>query len=200
MQKLKVDLPFLFLTVLTTAFYMMAQFLGMKLVSIFGFTFNSGFFVLPFVFIMSNIISEVYGYKNSRYVSYVSVGCVFLLWFFMLLVMGMPAMDGWGLQSQFVFLFSDFTKDMIFEKMKMTNENKKLWLRIIVSSVVASIVGNFMFNVPMAIVRGTSIFNLLPVIYGNVFIGMLIKVGFEILFIPVIYFVCHHLRIAHDKK
>lgn len=168
----------------------------------FDITMTGAVFIFPITYILSDVFSEVYGYKWSRITCYLG----FIANVYMVLIFGFviktPAPDYWVYQEAFeivlgntpriliasltAFIVGDLVNDLIFAKMKKkyATTNKKFGLRAIVSSLFGEITDSLIF-IPIAF-YGTMPFKTM-VIMGIT--QVLIKIGYEILILPVTTFV-----------
>lgn len=112
-------------------------------------------FLLPFTYIMSDVFSEVWGYKFSSFTRYIAVACqVFVSAMITLAVVcpGAPSLwtpadqdalvnilgGSWRVTfaSCLAFLIGDFANDKVFKRMKAKDGDKRFGLRAVTSSVV----------------------------------------------------------------
>lgn len=132
----------------------------------FGFTTTCGVFVFPITYILSDVFSEVYGYKFSRFTCYMSFAMnVFATAIFALAIIS-PYPVWWGNQDAFAtilgntpriliasllaFVVGDFVNDKVFEKLKQKSE-KRFAFRAIASSFCGQIVDSLIF-IPIAFI------------------------------------------------
>ena len=117
----------------------------------------------PITYILSDVFSEVYGYKWSRITaSWAFVGTTICSLFFALMI-AMPGNAAWDKQDQLInilgntpqiaiasviaFWFGDFANDKVFQIMKKhSKEDKGFCIRAIASSLVGKYVDGFIFT------------------------------------------------------
>ena len=117
----------------------------------------------PITYILSDVFSEVYGYKWSRITaSWAFIGTLLCSLFFALMI-ALPGNAAWDKQDQLVnilgstpqiagasiiaFWLGDFANDKVFQWMKKKNGNEKLFgVRAILSSLVGKYVDGFVFT------------------------------------------------------
>ena len=117
----------------------------------------------PITYILSDVFSEVYGYKWSRITaSWAFLGTVICSLFFALMI-AMPGNAAWDKQDQLVnilgntpqiafasviaFWFGDFANDKVFQIMKKHSEGEKgFCIRAIASSLAGKYVDGFIFT------------------------------------------------------
>jgi queuosine precursor transporter len=176
-----------------------------KLIDIGGFTLDGGTVLFPFSYIFWDILTEVYGYKNTRKVIWTGLFSL-ILFSLLILVIGMlPANPEWWNQNAYdailgatprivlasviAFFIGEFTNSYILARMKVWMNGKKLYLRTLASSIV----GNGLDTVIFILIAFWGIFDteiILALIFGNFFW----KIGTEILFTPITYKVVSYLK------
>ena len=163
----------------------------------FGITMTRAIIVFPITYILSDLFSEVYGYKWSRITCYLA----FAMNVFMVLVfqaaISTPAPDYWTNQEAFAtvlgntpriliaslaaFVIGDFVNDKVFSRMKAGHEGMRgfAW-RAIASSFCGEIVDSAIF-IPLAFIGQMPLHTLLIMGITQV----CLKVGYEIIIIPL---------------
>lgn len=164
----------------------------------FGITMTGAVFIFPITYILSDLFSEVYGYKWSRFTCYLA----FVMNLFMVLVftavIKTPAPDYWTNQEAFqtvlgstpkilfasllAFVVGDLINDKVFKKMKEKHplDHKGFELRAILSSLCGEIVDSAIF-LPIAFIGTMPASTLLVMGITQV----LIKITYEIIILPV---------------
>ena len=66
MEKERYSKVFLFLAVLFVSCILISNILASKLISIFGISMTGGVLVFPISYLLGDIITEIYGFKNSK--------------------------------------------------------------------------------------------------------------------------------------
>ena len=190
------------LKVALTIFYVVAfvtsNLLAAKQFAIGNLTMTCAICVFPITYILSDLFSEVYGYKWSRITCYLA----FLSNAFMVILLKLsvftPSPSYWDGQEAYTYVYNavprvfigsllayvlgDLVNDLIFSKLKQKhlNEIKGFGFRAIVSSLLGEVVDSAVF-IPIAF------YGLMP---NNVLITMgitqvLLKVAYEIVILPV---------------
>lgn len=132
----------------------------------FGLITTCGVFVFPITYILSDVFSEVYGYKFSRFTCYISFAMNVLATVIFALAIASPHPVWWEDQqafttvlgstpriliaSLFAFVAGDFVNDKVFEKMKQKSK-KRFAFRAIISSFCGQVVDSLIF-IPIAFV------------------------------------------------
>lgn len=141
---------FFIVLTLFSATWLIANIAAVKLVSVFGVVLTGGFIIFPITTMLSNIIVEVYGYKNARQAIWAGFILNLSFIFFINIVNVIPSSPYWKLEEQFKnilipetriilaslisFLLSDFSNSYLMAKMKLKNKGKSLIKRILISS------------------------------------------------------------------
>lgn len=140
-----------------------------KVVIINGSTACAGTILMPFWFIISDIVTEVYGYKVSRQIFWYSLLCNFLFAIFTIALVNLPSSKSWVGEQAYSFVFGNilpivfgsffaamvgtFLNTYLISKWKILVNGKYFWLR----SIGASTIGEFIYTMVafLLIFRGT---------------------------------------------
>ncbi len=174
--------------------------------SIFGvrMAFDAGTILFPVSYIFGDILTEVYGYKNSRRVIWAGFACLALSAVIFGVVRFLPGEAQWeqyagdaaylailgGMSSGGIVLASlagywsgEFTNSFVLAKMKILTRGRWLWTRTIGSTIVGELVDTVVF------VSIASLFRVFP---WSLFVTLsltnyLFKCSVEALMTPVTY-------------
>lgn len=163
-----------------------------------GITMTGAVFIFPITYILSDVFSEVYGYKWSRITCYFA----FTMNLFMVIVFGLviktPAPDYWTNQEAFAtvlgstprvmgasllaYVIGDFVNDRVFRKMKEkhSDELKGFGWRAVVSSFFGELCDSLVF-LPIAFLGQMPLKTLATMTVCQV----LIKTGYEVVILPL---------------
>jgi len=187
-----------------------------KLTDIWLFTFDAGTILFPLSYIFWDILTEVYGYKETKKVIWFWFFSVFLMSAIIMLVWILPPsvsrdfqtdyQNVLGLTPRIVFsslvayLFGEFSNSYILAKIKIKMKGKLLFVRTIGSTLVAQIFDTLIFIV----LAFYGIFDN-DILWIVIISNYVFKVGVEILFTPFTYFIVGKLKKAekvdfYDKK
>lgn len=189
----------LILTVLFVVCLLVSNIITGKQVQLpFNIVMTGAVFIFPITYILSDLFSEVYGYKWSRFTCYLG----FVMNLFMVLVftavIETPAPYYWQNQeafqtvlgntpkilfaSLFAFIVGDYVNDRVFKKFKEKHpkDHKGFEFRAILSSLCGEVVDSAIF-LPIAFL-GTMPLNTL-LIMGITQVS--IKVAYEIIILPI---------------
>lgn len=208
----------LVLTVVSVTVLLVANVLSAKQFLLpFGITMTGAVIVFPVTYILSDLFSEVYGYKWSRFTCYLG----FAMNVFMVLIfeaaIATPAPDYWMNQEAFqtvlgstprilaasllAFVVGDFVNDRVFCTMKAKREGMKGFAgRAIVSSFCGEIVDSAIF-IPLAFIGQMPVTTLF--VMGVTQVSL--KVAYEVVIVPVTAVVTKKVKelesrgeVAHD--
>ena len=163
-----------------------------------GITMTGAVFIFPITYILSDVFSEVYGYKWSRVTCYFA----FAMNLFMVIVFGLviqtPAPAYWTNQEAFAtvlgstprvmgasllaYVIGDFVNDRVFRKMKKkhSDELKGFGWRAIISSFFGELCDSLVF-LPIAFLGQMPLKTLATMTVCQV----LIKTGYEVVILPL---------------
>jgi uncharacterized integral membrane protein (TIGR00697 family) len=186
--------------------------------SIFGIrmAFDAGTLLFPVSYIFGDILTEVYGYKNSRRVIWAGFACLALSAAIFWMVRILPGESQWqqyagdaaylailgGISSGGIVLASlagywsgEFTNSFVLAKMKILTRGRWLWTRTITSTIVGELVDTLVFVVI------ASLFHVFP---WSLFITLIVtnyvfKVGIEVLMTPVTYAAVGRLKKVENE-
>ena len=168
----------------------------------FGITMTGAVFIFPLVYILSDLFSEVYGYKWSRFTCYLAFAMNLLMVLVFSMVIATPAPDYWTNQEAFAtvlgstprvlfasllaFVLGDLINDKVFKKFKEKhpNDHKGFEFRAILSSFCGEVVDSAIF-LPLAFIGTMPAQTLL--IMGITQVS--IKIAYEIIILPVTKFI-----------
>lgn len=198
-RKRKVSELQLILTVLFVACLLISNIIASKQVLLpFNITMTGAVFIFPITYILSDLFSEIYGYRWSRITCYLGFAMNLLMVTVFSAVIASPAPSYWTHQEAFqtvlgstpkilfasllALLVGDFVNDRVFRKMKQKHPDslKGFGFRAIASSVVGQIVDSTIF-LPIVFLGTMPIQTLL--IMGMT--QVLIKVIYEIIILPI---------------
>jgi hypothetical protein len=181
-----------------------------KIVDLKYFVFDGGTLLFPLSYIFGDILTEVYGYKNSRSVIWLGFFMALLMSIIFIVVGKLPPAAGWDNQAAYdailgltprivcasliAYFFGEFSNSFVLAKMKILTKGKWLWTRTIGSTVVGELVDSALFIM-------IAFFGILP---GSLLLTLIIsnylfKTAVEILFTPVTYKVVKFLKTKESE-
>lgn len=203
----------LFLTLLFVTSLLISNIITSKQVLLpFNITMTGAVFIFPVTYILSDVFSEVYGYRWSRVTCYLAFAMNLLMVLLFSLVIVTPAPSYWQNQEAFqtvlgstprvlcasllAFILGDMVNDKVFRRMKRKhpNELKGFGWRAIISSLLGELVDSLIF-LPLAF-WGLMPFSTL-VVMTICQVG--IKTGYELVILPITRLVAKKVSQAESK-
>ena len=178
--------------------------------------FDAGTILFPISYIFGDILTEVYGYKNSRSVIWTGFFCLALASATFWAVSHLPGESTWqgyagdaaynavlgGMSSGGIVLASlaayamgEFSNSFILAKMKVLTQGRWLWTRTIGSTLVGELIDSATF------IAIASLFGVFPwsLFTTLVFTNYLFKVAVEAIMTPVTYLAVDRLKRAENE-
>lgn len=199
MKEKKISILQLVLTTLFVVSLLVSNVITSKQVLLpFDIVMTGAVIIFPVTYILSDLFSEVYGYKWSRFTCYLGFAMNLFMVLIFTLVINTPAPDFWGNQEAFeavlgntprilfasllAFVLGDLVNDKVFAKFKKKHlENHKGFeFRAILSSLCGELVDSCIF-LPLAFIGTMPITTIATMIIAQVSI----KTFYEILILPI---------------
>nr|DAH16483.1 MAG TPA: putative vitamin uptake transporter [Caudoviricetes sp.] len=201
------------LTVTFVACFLIANILAGKQFQLpFGITMTGAVIIFPMTYILSDVFSEVYGYRWSRLTCYMAFGANVLMAIVFAIAITLPAAPFWTNQEGFSatlgnaprillaslagYVVGDYANDVVFQLMKKKHEKttKGFVSRAILSSVVGELADSTIF-IPIAFAGEMPIESMLVMGATQV----VLKVAYEIVVLPLTNFVVKKVS-AHEAR
>jgi queuosine precursor transporter len=186
--------------------------------SVFGIAlaFDAGTILFPISYIFGDILTEVYGYKNSRRVIWTGFVILALSAGVFWIIQRLPGESTWqgyagdaaysvilgGMSTGGIVFASlagywsgEFSNSFVLAKMKLLTNGRWLWTRTIGSTLVGELVDSVAF-VGIAILFGVFPISLF---WTLTLTNYLFKVALEVAFTPVTYFIVSRLKKAEQE-
>ena len=189
-----------------TLFELPFGFLGSNLVVV-----SASVICFPLTFIISDILTEVYGFRVARGAIWLGLACSFMLTAFIFLVGALPGADFWDHQDAYQsilgatpwiagasvlsYTIGEFSNAVVMVTLKNRTNGRKLWLRTISSTVLAQGVNSFLFY---GIAFGASgLWGWEAAINGAI-LGWIVKTLYEVAATPFVYMIVNRLKWAEQ--
>ena len=146
----------LFVTCLITA-----NITAVKLVSLYGVILPAAILIFPLSYIIGDVLTEVYGYRQARRVIWLGFFCNFIAVVAIWLGQILPAASFWDAQEAYkrilgytprllfasflAYLVGEFANAFVLAKMKIATGGRWLWLRTIGSTLVGQGLDSLVF-------------------------------------------------------
>lgn len=142
------------ITALMVACYLTSNIMAVKLIDIGGITsFDAGTITFPLAYMLGDVLTEIWGFKTSRKVIFLTFFCNIFLIAFTFLGVCLPAPDYMAeinsayamifsytprilIASLVAFIFGEISNAWVMEKVKLMTKGKYLFIRTILSSAV----------------------------------------------------------------
>ncbi len=151
-----------FLFALFVSSMVMVNTLGTKITTILGVRVSVGIFFVPVLFLITDIIGEVFGRKEaSRFVNMATVMLV-LLFVMISVCIAVPPNEGWGMQAEYAMVFGSSLRMTIaslvsfvvaqqldvfmFSFWGKVTKGKHLWIRNNLSTIVSQFLDTTIFE------------------------------------------------------
>lgn len=184
---------------------LMANLAASKVARFHGIDFPAGIIFFPLTYIFDNILTEVYGYKQSRRVIWTGVLCNLIFMLGAKMVVLLPPSPYWHNQAAYALVIDSFPRiiaasiigyfcgeflnSYTIAKLKIYTAGKAYWLRLISSTVVGAGVDSVLFCfIAFAFLMP------LKLILSVILVQYIIKVGYEIIALPLTYVVTGYLK------
>ena len=169
---------------------------------------DGGLFLFPLVYIVGDVLTEVYGFKAAKRVIYTGFAIGVLAAFTYYLVQIAPPAASWENQAAFesilgfvpqiviasvlAFLAGQLLNSWVLVKVKAKTNEKKLWLRLISSTAVGQLADTVVFTMIASLGRLS-----FDEFLNYLVVGYLYKTLIEVLLLPITYRVIARVK-AHE--
>mgnify|MGYP002769356751 CR=1 FL=1 len=211
MNNKKVSSILLTLCVVFVSCIIMSNVLANETLQVYKWSLDAGIFLFPITYILSDIFSEVYGYKWSRRVTWMAVTLNLIFSLLIILACKLPHpiwFDGSHfelalcgsfrivLASAISYQCGDLINDIIFKNMKKNHSDSKGFIeRAIVSSLGGECVDSTLFV--MIAFLGTMPFSeIFPMIIMNI----ICKTGYEVMICPLTNIIMKKIKKLEDVE
>lgn len=186
------------LTVISVLAILISNIVVNKQISLpFNIVVSGGLYVFPISYILSDVFSEVYGYKWSRFTCYLTFALNLAMSLIFILVLKSPSASFFTNQAAFetvlgntprilaasliAYVVGDFINDIVFQKMKSRSDSEKGFkTRAFISSVCGGIVDTSVFGLIAFLGQLT-----IPQIIAINLAETILKLAYELLILPV---------------
>ena len=156
----KVSSLFMLLVVINTVVLLISNIIACKVFSIGFAVLPCAVIVFPITYILSDVFSEVYGYKWSRRTAWISFAMNLLMVGIFTIAIKMPGVDPvvsagmqsvlgttpWALAASLLaYMVGDLMNDKVFRKFKERDGENKFWLRAMISSLVGELCDSLIY-------------------------------------------------------
>jgi queuosine precursor transporter len=189
-----------FITCLITA-----NIVAVKLVDVAGLIVPAGIVIFPISYIVGDVLTEVYGYKQARRVIWLGFLCNLIAVIGIIAGQWLPAAGFWDAQAAYerilgftprlllasflAFLVGEFANSYVLSRLKVQTKGKHLWARTISSTIVGQGLDSLIF-ILVAFIGTSPTDALLTAIVTQ----WIVKVVYEALATPLTYVVVNFIK------
>ncbi len=204
------------LTIIFVGALLVSNIVSARLFNFFGFGMTCAVVVFPITYILSDLFSEVYGYKWSRFTCYMAFAVNLFAVGVFYIVSRLPAVIptqaesfnniligtfSCTMASFLAFVVGDFANDKVFARMKrnhngLTN-HKGFALRAILSSFIGELTDSCIY-IPLAFLVFNPIMTVKDVLI-MIAIQVSLKMTYEVIILPLTTFLTKKVS-SHEKK
>jgi len=175
--------------------------IGSKITTILGVRISVGIFFMPVLFLVTDIVGEVYGRKRAHFFIKVSAGMLIFMFIMIFISIRMPPNPTWDMQESYAlifgsslrmtfasiisFLISQSFDIAAFDFWKKKTKGKHLWLRNNLSTMTSQFLDTTIFMF-IAFYQLTPKFTV-PFLFSLILPYWLFKIGFALLDTPLCY-------------
>lgn len=149
--------PLMIVTALFVTLYLVSNIMAVKVIGLCGlFYFDAGTITFPFAYMLGDILTEIWGFRTSKRVIYLTLVCNIILVICTQIGVWLPSPPYLGetataynhifnyvprivLGSLAGFLCGELSNAWVMERMKIRMKGRKLWVRTIGSSAIGYI-------------------------------------------------------------
>lgn len=178
----------------------LAGILNSKLIDVFGYTFAGGIIIFPLSFILADILTEVYGFKETRKIVWGSFSVIIFFALVTQIAISLPGaahyLDQTSLEKvlgsvprnfiagMIAYLCGEYTNSVVLSKLKIYTQGKMLWVRTIGSTIAGEGVDTLLF----CFIAFYGVFAN-EVLFTIIVSGYIFKVCYEIVVTPLVYLI-----------
>jgi hypothetical protein len=193
------------ISVFFVAILLISNIASTKIIGLKWLTFDGGTLLFPLSYIFGDILTEVYGYRQSRRVIWLGFGATLLMSLILIIVGILPPAAGWDNQSAYdkilglaprlvvasliAYLVGEFSNSFILAKLKIITKGRWLWLRTIGSTLVGELFDSVIF-----VVLAFGGLLAWPLILSIIISNYIFKTAVEIIFTPLTYRLVRFLK------
>lgn len=159
---------------------------------------DGGAFLFPLTYILGDLLAEVYGFRLAKRAIWIGFGCSIIASLTFLAVDAAPPAADWPNQAAFSavlgfvpriviasllgYLAGQFLNAWVLVKIKQRTNGRKLWARLVGSTVVGELADTTVFCIVAfaGVITGGTLVN-------YIIVGYLYKTLIEVAFLPITY-------------
>jgi uncharacterized integral membrane protein (TIGR00697 family) len=190
-----------------TGVLVLSNILASKMVQLGPFVFDGGTLLFPLSYIFGDVLTEVYGYRQSRKVIWTGFAMLFVMTINIWIVGALPPEPSWTLQEAYDSLLllmprialasiigyfaGEYSNSVVLSKLKVRMRGRYLWVRTISSTLVGEALDSFLF----VFIAFTGLYDT-GVLVVMALSNYIFKTAIEICFTPLTYLAANGLKKA----
>ena len=194
-----------YIAMLYVSTFLISNVLASKIIHLGVFDLPAAVIVYPLIFILDDILAEIYGYQHTRPIIWFALLCSFIQVLFFQASIAIPAIPEWHFQKAYAqtlgavpriaiagliaIACSQFSNAYVLAKLKIKLQGQYLAARLVASTFIGVSVDTFIF-ISLAFYGQLPLHIIALMIIGQI----IVKVSYEILMLPVIIFIIKVLK------
>jgi len=184
------------LTALNIVFQLISDVTAGKIIDVLGYPVSITILYFPIVYIISDVMTEVYGYAQARRVLWITMLCSVVAGLVYQLAVYIPPSVIFGQNEAYQIVFGsvprilvggwiavivgDFLNNYVMAKMKVWSKGKFVWMRTIASTIVGQLANTSIFYL-------IALYAILPnnVLVISIISGWILKTLVEVILTPI---------------
>ena len=193
------------ITALYITFLLISDVTAARLISVLGHPVSVTVIYFPFTYVLSDVLTEVYGYAQARRVVWHALFASILAGVFYQVVIRIPVVGEPEAESAYQMVLGavprtlvggwlavwigGISNDYVLAKLKVITRGQYLWLRTITSTIVGETLNTMVFYlIALSGILSSS------VLIEAIIAASLIKIAIEIIMTPWTYFIVNYLK------
>ena len=209
-SKAKQSIIFEVLVALFITSLIISNILSVRIVNISFLTFDGGTILFPLAYIISDIITEIYGFKKMRQLIYIGISMLGIMAVCFYIAQYLPA-DSHNLVNKEAYLsvlgvawrvviasiaalfIGDFINSYVLAYLKIKTEGKAIWFRVIGSTAIGSLIDTTLFTVIafLGSLSGNEIIKIIATVY-------FIKIATEVIISPITISIIKYIKLSDN--
>lgn len=185
--------------------YMITLAINTKIITFHGLTMPAGMIVFPLCIVLTDVLTEIYGFNRTRQAIWTAVGSAMLFAMFTRIAIELSPADFWEHQQDFrnvfdlswrlcvagaaAWLVGEFSSSYILSRMKLAQNGEYMPARFVVSTMV----GQFFDSATFMLVAFIGLMAWHKLAWMTV-TTWCVKLVYEIVFLPVSIFITHRIK------
>ncbi len=182
-----------------------ANIVSQKLIRVYGFDLTAGVIIFPLVYVLNDIIAEVWGYRKMRLIIWMGFMMNFFVIFIFRLTIWAPSSphfiyqnsltltllttERFTVASFIAFLIGSFINAYVMSKMKIRQHGRNFGLRAIVSTILGEGADSFIF-LTIALAGHIRHHHLIVMIFTQI----VFKTAYEIIVLPLTTYLVKRIK------